>query len=88
MSDGAEEIRPSGSAGEPPEGSPGAEPLSASGDGSGVHTGDDGHPALSDGARSARDLGGPTAEEDAESSSGTGEGAKGDIRTKGFDSHS
>ncbi len=43
----------------------------------------EGHPA-GDGARSDREVGGPVAEEDAEESLG---GAKGDISTKGFDSH-
>ena len=42
------------------------------------------HPA-GDGARSDREVGGPVAEEDAEESLGS---AKGDIETKGFDSHS
>lgn len=87
MSDGAEEIRPSGKAGEPPEGAPANDPVSASGDGTGVHTGAEGHPELADGPRSARELGGPTADEGAEGSTGTGEGGKGDIRTKGFDAH-
>ena len=44
----------------------------------------EGHPA-GDGARSDREVGGPVAEEDAEESTGS---AKGDISTKGFDSHS
>jgi hypothetical protein len=45
---------------------------------------DEGHPA-GDGARSDRDVGGPVPEEGADESTG---GAKGDISTKGFDSHS
>ena len=45
---------------------------------------DEGHPA-GDGARTDRDVGGPVAEDDAEESLGS---AKGDIQTKGFDSHS
>lgn len=53
-----------------------------------VHTGDDGHPELEGDGRSTRDLGGPKAEEGAEGSDGTPEGAKGDIETKGFESHS
>ena len=44
----------------------------------------EGHPA-GDGARSDRDVGGPVADEDAEETTGA---AKGDISTKGFDSHS
>ena len=44
----------------------------------------EGHPA-GDGARTGRDVGGPVADEDAEEATG---GAKGDISTKGFDSHS
>jgi hypothetical protein len=44
----------------------------------------EGHPA-GDGPRSDREVGGPVAEEDAEESLGS---AKGDIQTKGFDSHS
>jgi hypothetical protein len=44
----------------------------------------EGHPA-GDGARSDRDVGGPVAEDGAEESTGS---AKGDISTKGFDSHS
>ena len=44
---------------------------------------DEPHPA-GDGARTDRDVGGPVAEDDAEESTG---GAKGDISTKGFDSH-
>src|SRR5215213_11095240 len=47
----------------------------------------EGHPA-GEGPRSDRDVGGPTAAEDAEGGSGTGRGAHGDIATKGFDSHS
>ena len=47
---------------------------------------DEGHPA-GDGPRSDRDVGGPTAPEDAEASAGTEPGAHGDIQTKGFDSH-
>ena len=43
----------------------------------------EGHPA-GDGPRSDREVGGPVAEEGAEESLG---GAKGDIQTKGFDSH-
>ena len=42
------------------------------------------HPA-GDGPRSDREVGGPVAEEDADESLGS---AKGDIQTKGFDSHS
>lgn len=48
---------------------------------------DEGHPA-GDGPRSDRDVGGPTPAEDAEASTGTEGGVKGDIQTKGFDSHS
>ena len=43
----------------------------------------EGHPA-GDGPRSDRDVGGPVAAEDAEETTGS---AKGDIATKGFDSH-
>lgn len=43
----------------------------------------DGHPAGT-GERSAREVGGPVAAEDAEPTTG---GAKGDIQTKGFDAH-
>ena len=43
----------------------------------------EGHPAGT-GARSAREVGGPVAAEDAEPTTG---GAKGDIPTKGFDAH-
>jgi len=42
-----------------------------------------GHPAGT-GERSARDVGGPVAAEDAEPATG---GAKGDVSTKGFDAH-
>lgn len=52
-----------------------------------AHTGlDEGHPA-GDGARSDREVGGPVAEEGAETSTGTPPGAHGDIQTKGFDAH-
>jgi hypothetical protein len=55
--------------------------------GGAAHTSaDQGHPA-GDGPRSDRDVGGPTPAEDAETSSGTEGGVKGDIQTKGFDSH-
>jgi hypothetical protein len=43
----------------------------------------EGHPAGT-GERSAREVGGPVAAEDAEETTG---GAKGDIQTKGFDAH-
>ncbi len=43
----------------------------------------EGHPAGT-GERSAREVGGPVAAEDAEPTTG---GAKGDIQTKGFDAH-
>ena len=43
----------------------------------------EGHPAGT-GERSAREVGGPVAAEDAEPTTG---GAKGDIATKGFDAH-
>ena len=44
----------------------------------------EGHPA-GDGERSDRQVGGPVAAEDAEETTGS---AKGDISTKGFESHS
>ena len=43
----------------------------------------EGHPA-GDGPRTDREVGGPVAEEDAEETTGS---AKGDISSKGFDSH-
>jgi hypothetical protein len=43
----------------------------------------EGHPAGT-GERTAREVGGPVAAEDAEPTTG---GAKGDIQTKGFDAH-
>ena len=46
-------------------------------------TSTEGHPA-GDGPRTDREVGGPVAEEDAEETTGS---AKGDISTKGFDSH-
>ena len=46
----------------------------------------EGHPA-GEGPRSGRDVGGPTADEGEEGSSGTEPGGRGDIATKGFDSH-
>lgn len=46
----------------------------------------EGHPA-GDGPRSGRDVGGPTADEGAEAQEGTEAGGRGDIQTKGFDSH-
>ena len=46
-------------------------------------TSTEGHPAGT-GERSAREVGGPVAAEDAEPTTG---GAKGDIQTKGFDAH-
>jgi hypothetical protein len=53
-----------------------------------AHTGlDEGHPA-GDGPRSDRDVGGPTAAEDAEPQPGTEPGAHGDIQTKGMPPHS
>ena len=82
------QIRPEGAEpGRPAEGTPGATPVSADGDGTGVHTGDGGHPDLETDGRSTRDLGGPRASSDAEGSDGTGEGAKGDIATKGMPPH-
>jgi hypothetical protein len=55
-----------------------------------AHTGqDEGHPAGNDG-RSTRDVGGPRAAEDAErheDGQSPGQGAKGDIQTKGMDAH-
>ena len=47
---------------------------------------DEGHPGGS-GPRTDRDVGGPVAREDAETSSGTAPGAHGDIPTKGFEPH-
>jgi hypothetical protein len=82
------QIRPEGAQpGAPAAGSPGADPVSAEGDGTGVHTSDQGHPDLEGDGRSARDLGGPKAEEGAEGAEGTPEGAKGDIATKGMPPH-
>jgi hypothetical protein len=46
-----------------------------------AHTPEGEHPA-GDGPRSDRDVGGPTAAPDAESTTG---GAKGDIKTRGFE---
>jgi hypothetical protein len=52
-----------------------------------AHTGlDEGHPA-GDGERSDRDVGGPTAAEDAEEQPGTGPTVHGDIQTKGMPPH-
>ncbi len=64
----------------------GAESTAATADAGGkAHTSStEPHPA-GDGPRTDREVGGPVAEEDAEESLG---GAKGDISTKGFDSHS
>ncbi|WP_205699047.1 hypothetical protein [Conexibacter sp. SYSU D00693] len=51
-----------------------------------AHTGtDEGHPA-GDGPRSAREVGGPKAAEDAPDAMGE-HGAKGDIQTKGMEPH-
>ncbi len=65
-------------------------PEAAEGDGKDSDTGGrahtsstEGHPAGT-GERSAREVGGPVAAEDAEETTG---GAKGDIQTKGFDAH-
>jgi hypothetical protein len=46
---------------------------------------EDGHPDLQKSERSDRDVGGPTSAEGAEGSEGTGPGAKGDIKTRGFE---
>jgi hypothetical protein len=46
----------------------------------------EGHPA-GDGARSGRDVGGPTADEGQGGSPGTEPGGRGDIATKGFEPH-
>jgi hypothetical protein len=72
-----------GGAGESPEGARfGAD------SGGRAHTSpSEGHPA-GEGARSDREVGGPTAPPDAEAEAGTEPGAHGDIQTKGFDSHS
>lgn len=63
-------------------------PAGSSGDSGGkAHTAPgEPHPDL-EGERSARDVGGPTAADDAEPQEGTEHGGTGDIQTKGFDSH-
>ncbi len=74
------------SGGNPTEQRPdGVESTAADSDAGGrAHTSStEGHPAGT-GERTAREVGGPVAAEDAEPTTG---GAKGDIQTKGFDAH-